>query len=76
MGESGATALFDGVTAQRPKHGYIARSGQIIDATRVPTSKPRNSREENKLIKRGAMPTDPLRDKPRRSGRGRIARTA
>jgi len=31
--------------------GYIARGGQIIDATIVPVPKQRNSREENEAIK-------------------------
>ena len=36
IGEAGAKVLFDGVTTQLLKHGYIARGGQIIDATLVP----------------------------------------
>ena len=58
IGEAGAKVLFDGVTTQLLKHGYIARGGQIIDATLVPAPKQRNSREENKLVKEGAMPAD------------------
>jgi len=50
--------LFDGVTSQLLKHGFIARGGQIVDATLVPAPKQRNSREENKLVKEGAMPAD------------------
>jgi len=50
--------VFDGVSAQLLKRGFIARGGQIIDATLVPAPKQRNSREENKLIKEGAMPAD------------------
>ena len=56
IGEAGARVLFDGVTAQLLKHGFIARGGQIVDATLVPAPKQRNSREENKLVKSGAMP--------------------
>ncbi len=33
IGEAGAKALFDGVSAQLLKKGFIARVGQIIDAT-------------------------------------------
>ncbi len=33
IGEGGAKALFDGVTTQLLKKGFIARGGQIIDAT-------------------------------------------
>lgn len=58
IGEAGAKVLFDGVTAQLLKHGFIARGGQIVDATLVPAPKQRNSREENKLVKEGAMPAD------------------
>ena len=58
IGEAGAKVLFDGVTAQLLKHGFIARGGQIVDATLVPAPKQRNSREENKLVREGAMPAD------------------
>ena len=36
--------------------GYIARGGQIIDATIVPVPKQRNTREENEAIKGGETP--------------------
>lgn len=58
IGENGAKVLFDGVTAQLLRHGFIARGGQIVDATLVPAPKQRNSREENKLVREGAMPAD------------------
>lgn len=58
IGEAGAKVLFDGVSTQLLKRGFIARGGQIIDATLVPAPKQRNSRDENKLIKDGAMPVD------------------
>lgn len=35
-GETGAKAIFEGVTTQLPKKGFIARCDQIIDATLVP----------------------------------------
>lgn len=57
IGVSGAKALFDGVSAQLLKKGFIARGGQIIDATLVPAPKRHNSRGEKELIKQGAMPT-------------------
>ena len=50
IGDAGAKVLFDGVTAQLLRHGFIARGGQIVDATLVPAPKQRNSREENKLV--------------------------
>ena len=58
IGDAGAKVLFDGVTAQLLRHGFIARGGQIVDTTLVPVPKQRNSREENKLVREGAMPAD------------------
>jgi len=58
IGEAGAKVLFDGVSAQLLARGFIARGGQIVDATLVPTPKQRNSREENQRVKDGAMPAD------------------
>ena len=58
IGEAGAKALFDGVSAQLLKQGFIARGGQIIDATLVPAPKQHNSRGEKALIEQGAMPAD------------------
>ncbi|CAI08929.1 putative transposase, fragment [Aromatoleum aromaticum EbN1] len=56
IGEAGAKALFDGVSAQLLKKGFIARGGQIIDATLVPAPKQHNRRGEKELIEQGAMP--------------------
>ncbi len=56
IGEAGAHALFDGVSAQLLKQGYIARGGQIIDATLVPAPKQHNSRGEKELLDQGATP--------------------
>ena len=36
--------------------GYIARGGQMVDASIVPAPKPRNTREENEALKRGETP--------------------
>jgi IS5 family transposase len=44
---------FDGYLSRQ---GYIARGGQILDASIVPVPKNRNTREENKTIKSGALP--------------------
>jgi transposase, IS5 family len=38
--------------------GYIARGGQIVDATIVTAPKQRNSRDENEAIKSGETPPD------------------
>lgn len=56
IGEAGAKALFDGVSAQLLKKGFIARGGQIIDATLVPAPKQHHSRGEKALIDQGATP--------------------
>ncbi|TDN52500.1 transposase-like protein DUF772 [Azoarcus indigens] len=58
IGEPGAKVLFDGVSAQLLKKGFIARGGQIIDATLVPAPKQHGSRGEKVLIEQGAMPAD------------------
>jgi transposase, IS5 family len=38
------------------RHGYIARGGQIVDATIVAVRKQRNNSDENTAIKAGEMP--------------------
>ena len=38
--------------------GFVARKGQIIDASIVPAPKQRNSKEENQQIKEGQTPAD------------------
>lgn len=62
---------FDGYLAQL---GYIARGGQILDASIVPVPKNHNTREENKAIKAGEDP-DGWSDKPaKRSQKDVVAR--
>ena len=51
---------FDGYMARQ---GYIARGGQILDASIVPVPRNRNTCEENKAIKDGEVPED-WADKP------------
>ena len=51
---------FDGYLARQ---GYIARGGQIFDASIVPVPRNHNSRDENKAIKIGEVPED-WADKP------------
>lgn len=58
IGERGAEALFDGVSAQLLKDGFIAQGGQIIDATLVPAPKQHNRRSEKEIIDQAAMPAD------------------
>ena len=51
---------FDGYLSRQ---GYIARGGQILDASIVPVPKNHNTREENKAIKDGGEP-EGWADKP------------
>ncbi len=48
--------LFKQFNRYLDRQGYVARKGQIIDATIVPAPKQRNSREENQSIKAGDIP--------------------
>lgn len=58
IGEAGARALFEGVTAQLLVRGYIARGGQIIDATLVPAPKQHFSKDDKAQREQEAMPAD------------------
>lgn len=58
IGEAGATALFEGVTTQLLTRGFMARGGQIIDATLVPAPKQQVSKKERALMQQQAMPID------------------
>jgi len=58
IGEAGAKALFDGMSTQLLAKGFIARGGQIIDATLVPAPKQHLNKEEKELVGQGAMPAD------------------
>jgi IS5 family transposase len=49
---------FDQFEAYLCEQGFSARRGQIVDASIVPVPRQRNSREENKRIKRGEVPED------------------
>ncbi|MCG9030874.1 IS5 family transposase [Laribacter hongkongensis] len=51
-------SLFDEVNRQLQAEGYLARCGQIIDATLVPVPTQRNGRTENAQIKQGETPED------------------
>lgn len=48
--------LFMRFHAQLAEQGYVAKAGQMIDATFIEVPKQRNSREENALIKEGRVP--------------------
>jgi IS5 family transposase len=58
IGEVGAKALFDGMTAQLLAKGFIARGGQIIDATLVPAPRQHMSKDEKELVGQDATPAD------------------
>ena len=46
---------FDGFLSRQ---GYIARGGQILDASIVPVPRNHNTRDENRTIKNGKVPQD------------------
>jgi IS5 family transposase len=48
--------LFARFDEQLAKRGYVAKAGQMIDATFVEAPRQRNSREENATIKAGEIP--------------------
>ena len=54
IGEAGALALFDVVSEQILKKGFIARGGWMIDATLVPALKQSISRKEKEIIQQQA----------------------
>lgn len=58
IGEDGAQALFDGVSTQLARRGFIARGGQIIDASLVPAPKQHNRSSEKELLDQRATPAD------------------
>ena len=52
------TTLFARFHEQLAAQGYVAKSGQMIDATFVEVPRQRNTREENDQIKKGDTPAD------------------
>jgi len=50
--------LFNSFLQQLNQAGYIARKGQIVDATFIPVPIQRNNKEENEKIKTGDIPED------------------
>jgi IS5 family transposase len=57
----GKAGLIEKLFARFGQHleakGYIARGGQMVDATIVPVPKQRNGREENEAVKAGKTPS-------------------
>lgn len=58
LGEDGVTALFNAIDAQIQQAGYIARCGQLIDATLIKAPIQRNRKKDNESIKQGDIPED------------------
>jgi IS5 family transposase len=50
--------LFEQFGRHLEARGYIARGGQMVDATIVPVPKQRNSREDNDTVKAGKTPEE------------------
>lgn len=50
--------LFERFGQHLEAKGYIARGGQMVDATIVPVPRQRNSRDENDQVKAGTTPKD------------------
>ena len=50
--------LFERFDQHLAAQGYMARGGQMVDATIVPVPKQRNGRDENETVKAGQTPTD------------------
>ena len=50
--------LFERFGRHVEAKGYIARGGQMVDATIVPVPRQRNSRDENDQVKTGTTPED------------------
>jgi IS5 family transposase len=53
-----AETIFTAVRRELARHGFIARQGQIVDASLIPAPIQRNSREEQELIKQDTLPSD------------------
>src|SRR3979490_1262243 len=66
--------LFERFDQHLAAQGYLARGGQMIDATIVPVPKQRNSRDENEAVKAGRMPQAWNRTPPKLSQKDRDAR--
>jgi IS5 family transposase len=64
--------LFDRFDQHLGAKGYIARGGQIVDATIVPVPKQRNTREENEAIKGGQTPAAWKKKQPKTGRKTRM----
>ena len=50
--------LFDCFYKELSKHGLLANKGKMVDASFHEVPRQRNNREENKIIKQGAIPSE------------------
>jgi IS5 family transposase len=66
--------LFDRFDQHLAAHGYMARGGQMVDATIVPVPKQRNSRDENEAVKAGHTPSEWKKKPAKLSQKDRDAR--
>ncbi len=66
--------LFDAFNRHLEAKGFIARGGQIIDATIVAAPKQRNSRAENEAIKAGKTPEGWAEDEAKNRQKDKDAR--
>ena len=64
--------LFDRFDQHLGAQGYIARGGQIIDATLVAVPRQRNTREENEASSAARRPTIGRRSRPRTGRKTRM----
>ncbi len=53
-----AERIFEAVNRQLDRHGYIARGGQMIDASIVPVPKQTLNKDEKGIVAQDAMPAD------------------
>ena len=51
-------SLFSQLSSQIAEQGYVARKGQIVDASIVKAPRQRNTREDNAQVKGGEIPDD------------------
>ncbi|WP_443093274.1 transposase [Duganella lactea] len=57
--EAGASeTVFQAINRQLSRHGYMARGGQMIDASIVPTPKQSIKKDEKELVDAKPMPVD------------------
>ena len=66
--------LFDRFDQHLAAHGYMARGGQMVDATIVAVPKQRNSRDENEAVKAGQTPSEWKKKPAKLSQKDRDAR--